>query len=182
MVMTVLTRTSLSAIRSLLYLGSLQRAEPVPPRKIALALGESPSYLAKIAGQLAKTGILQAHRGIRGGVMLARRPEAITLLAVFEACQGNVVRSFCSRESSPTNTCSFHQAGLELFKAITRVLSKWTIADLLRKPFPLKGTSAIPCWIESGMVPPKTAADRGSARRRQTRHAGKHSSHTGKGY
>jgi Rrf2 family protein len=148
----LLTRTSLSAVRTLVYLGLRTEVEPVPPRKIAEALKESPTYLAKVTGLLVKAQLLRAHRGVLGGVTLACDPDAISLLAVVEACQGNIVASYCSGGSDPSQTCAFHQAGLELFNAVVRVLSKWTLADLLRQPFPAERRAGAPCWIESGSL------------------------------
>ena len=148
----MLTQTSLSAIRTLLYLGLREGTGPVPPRRIASDLKESPSYLAKVTGQLVKAGLLRAYRGSLGGVTLGRSPDAITLLGVVEACQGNIVGSFCNHNFSASQTCALHHAGLELFNATVQVLSKWSLADLLHKPFPPERATAVPCWMEAGVM------------------------------
>jgi len=112
-------------------------------------LGESPSYLAKVVRHLVRAGILKAHRGVSGGVVLNREPQNITLLAIVEACQGTVLGDFCSEATDLTLTCGFHQAGAELHRAIVGVLSRWTLADFLRRPRPVDGQSAGPrCWLE----------------------------------
>jgi DNA-binding IscR family transcriptional regulator len=55
----MLSGTSLSALRALIYLG--QRAPAVlSPRHIAAELGESPTYLSKVTTQLVKAGVLRA--------------------------------------------------------------------------------------------------------------------------
>jgi Rrf2 family protein len=146
----MLTRTSLSAIRSLVYLGLKTDQEPISPRRIAEALQESPTYLAKVASQLVKAGILRAHRGVLGGVTLARNPRSITLLAIVEACQGQFVGSFCSDVPDTTRSCAFHRAGLELYEAVVRVLSKWTLADLIQKPLPAVPIAGIDCLMTTG--------------------------------
>ncbi len=46
------------------------------------------AYAAKIMSQLAKAQILRSDRGPRGGFQLARAPEKITLLEIFEAVRG----------------------------------------------------------------------------------------------
>jgi Rrf2 family transcriptional regulator, nitric oxide-sensitive transcriptional repressor len=148
----LLTRTSLSALRTLVYLGLRKEVGPLPLREIAEALKESPTYLAKVTGHLVRARVLRAHRGVLGGVTLARAPDTITLLSVVEACQGDIVGNFCSDASDPALTCAFHQAGLELYDAVVRVLSKWTLADLLRRPFPTEKGGGVPCWIEAGSV------------------------------
>jgi len=53
----VLTKTSVSAIRLLVHLASEASDRPIPPRRMASELSESPSYLAK--SQIAKAGILR---------------------------------------------------------------------------------------------------------------------------
>ena len=70
----MLTKTSVSATRILIHLGLSGEEGPVSPRLMAEQMGESPSYLAKVAQQLAKAGILRAHRGVAGGLRGTPRP------------------------------------------------------------------------------------------------------------
>ena len=46
------------------------------------------AYAAKVMGQLVKARVLRSDRGPRGGFQLARAPEKISLLEVFEAVHG----------------------------------------------------------------------------------------------
>jgi Rrf2 family protein len=129
---------------------------------MAEQLGESPSYLAKVTQQLAKAGILRAHRGVSGGVTLNLPPEEITLLAVVEACQGAILADFCEEGADLAKTCAFHQAAAELHDAIVQVLSKWTLAELLENPRPSKTLrKTVRCWLEpSRPIEPKPASAR----------------------
>jgi Rrf2 family protein len=43
---------------------------------------------------LLKAGIIRACRGIKGGIMLAKPPDQITILEVFEAAQGSLDETF----------------------------------------------------------------------------------------
>jgi Rrf2 family iron-sulfur cluster assembly transcriptional regulator len=67
------TRASDYAVRVLSYLinanGSVSRAQ-----SIAAATEIPESFLAKILGQLCRSGLVRSHRGARGGFSLARRP------------------------------------------------------------------------------------------------------------
>lgn len=145
----MLTKTSVSAIRALMHLGLSAGGSPVTPRLMAEQLGESPSYLAKVARQLARAGILRAHRGVSGGVTLNLPPEDITLLAIVEACQGAILPDFCEDRADLAKTCAFHQAAAELHDAIVHVLSRWTLAKLLENPRPSKTLrKAVRCWLE----------------------------------
>jgi Rrf2 family protein len=131
----MLSRTSLSAIRALIYLGYSGRTV-LSPKYIAHALEESPSYLAKILGQLTKAGILRATRGVNGGVQFSRPPDQISLLAIVEACQGVIVGNFCRHARDTATTCAYHQAMAELHGAIISVLSRWNLAQLINRPSP----------------------------------------------
>jgi DNA-binding IscR family transcriptional regulator len=104
--------------------------------------------MAKVVRHMVKSGILEAERGVKGGVRLARRPEEVTLLAIVEACQGTIVGDYC-RSAGPRNTyCSFHLAALELHGAITDVLEKWTLARLLERTHSCDGGgSGVACLM-----------------------------------
>ncbi|MCL4845147.1 MAG: Rrf2 family transcriptional regulator [Acidobacteria bacterium] len=130
----MLGKTTLSAIRALLYLTQQQSPACLSPRHIAAALGESPTYLAKVLRHLVKAGVLRAERGATGGVRLAMAPEDVTLLDVVEACQGTIVGDYCQATVADASVCSFHRATRDLHEAITGVLSKWTLAALLATP------------------------------------------------
>ncbi len=149
----MLTKTSLSAVRALAFLGRNRRQQPWSPRSIAEQLGESPTYLAKVVRHLVRADIVKAHRGVNGGVTLHRPPEAITLLSILEACQGAIPGDFCSDTDDLGHTCAFHQAGAELHRAVVGVLSRWTLADFLSNPKP-SGLLAgqVRCWL--GPCPP----------------------------
>jgi DNA-binding IscR family transcriptional regulator len=78
--------------------------------------------------------MLRAEKGVKGGVKLAMPAEAITLLAVVEACHGPIVGEYCNSPQPESSVCNFHRAALELHRAITGVLGHWTVADLLEHP------------------------------------------------
>jgi len=137
----MLTKTTISAIRALLYLAQQEPESCLSPRKIAEAIGDSPTYLAKSLRLLVKAGILRAEKGVHGGVRLGRDPAQISLLAVVETCQGTIIGDYCQSTHLPFSAlCSFHQAAEELHRAITGVLSRWTLAALLERPHPPGGS------------------------------------------
>lgn len=146
----MLTKTSLSAIRVLTYLGLHGDGQPLSPRYLAEQLGESPTYLAKVVGRLVRVRMLRAHRGVAGGVVLAQSPADITLLAIVEACQGTILADFCEDAGRRSQTCGFHQAAAELHDAIVNVLAHWTLADFVKKPHPSKSLAKrVQCCLAS---------------------------------
>jgi Rrf2 family protein len=130
----MLGKTSLSALRALLHLAKQEPGACLSPRRLADTLGESPTYLAKVLRHLVRSGILRAEMGVKGGVKLALPPERITLLEVVEACHGPVVGDYCNSPRPESSVCNFHRAALELHRAITGVLGRWSLADLLENP------------------------------------------------
>jgi Rrf2 family nitric oxide-sensitive transcriptional repressor len=150
----MLGKTSISAIRTLLYLARQESDACLPPRKLAEALGESPTYLAKVTRHMVKQGILEAEKGVKGGVRLVLPLHEITLLSIVEACQGTIVGDYCRSNKPLDSTCSFHQAAMELHEAITGVLKRWTVADLLQKPAADASGGGISCLIARGMTVP----------------------------
>ncbi len=135
----MISRTTISAIRTLLYLADRTLEGAISPRRVAAALGESPSYLSKITRELVKARILRAEKGVKGGVHLGRPPSEISLLAVVEACQGPVFRDYCQDAGEPVSWCSWHHAAAELHSAVVGVLSGWNLEQLLEKRFRTDG-------------------------------------------
>lgn len=156
----MLTQTSELAIRLLVFLAQQVRAEPISPRHVAEQLGESPTYMAKVTSRLVRANVLRVHRGAMGGVTLGRPPEAITLLAIVEACQGALVGDYCQITDDLASTCAYHQAAAELHDAIWRVLSKWSLAQLVAKAQP---SSHIAGKVFCRMYPRQVAATRPAA-------------------
>lgn len=160
----MLGKTSISAIRALLFLAQQECNGWWSPRRLAAELEESPTYLAKVLRQLVKAGILDVARGVHGGVRLLRQPREITLLDVVEACQGAIAGDYCRSGRPAALVCSFHRAALELHAAIEGVLGRWTLDRLLEKPEARPaGNGAIPCLMQGVTAAGPRTGRRGKA-------------------
>jgi Rrf2 family protein len=128
----MLTQSTISALMLLSWLELRNSEEPLGLRAAAHKLGLSPTYLAKLANQLARVGILRSWRGAHGGVTLARPADRITLREIIEAGQGPLNADFCGGEAGAAVTppCAFHRAMVEAHAALTAVFERWTLADL----------------------------------------------------
>lgn len=147
----MLTQTTITATRLLIFLGDQTDGQVVVLKQIAQSLGESPTYLVKVARHLVRAGLLRAQRGKTGGVLLNRSPKGITLLAIVEACQGTIHGDFCQDVIDISRTCAFHQAGAELHHAISTVLTRWTLADFIGKPCPAGNMrNSVDCLLQGG--------------------------------
>jgi Rrf2 family protein len=134
----MLTKTSVTAIQVLLFLAQREGDSPAAPAELAGQLAASTTYLAKINTQLAKAGLVEAHRGTHGGITLARPAEQITLLEVIEACQGRILGDYCAEHDDQTQVCGFHASMHELQSVLVGTLSRWTLAHLREKPLPVE--------------------------------------------
>jgi Rrf2 family protein len=138
----MLTHTSETAIRALIYLSAAPEGRPTSPRVIAAAIHCSPTDLAKTVQLLARSGILRSRKGAHGGVWLARSPKDITLRAIVEACQGLIVGNYCQTLRGATaGVCGFHQAMQQIYESTVATLSRWTLEDLIAQPAPAGSTA-----------------------------------------
>ena len=99
-----ITRQADYAIRAVLYISKLGQNQRAATSQIAHEQHIPPSFLAKIISQLSIAGLLQTSRGARGGVMLAKLPEEISLLDVVESIDGPIALNECVND---LNGCSF---------------------------------------------------------------------------
>lgn len=99
-----ITRQADYALRAMVYLAQIEPNLRSATSRIAEEQHIPPSFLAKIISQLSIAGLIHTSRGARGGVSLARPPEAISVLEVVEAIDGPLMLNECS---NGTNNCAF---------------------------------------------------------------------------
>jgi len=89
-----LSESSLIALHGMvLVAGGAPR--PVSTKRMASALGASENTVAKVMQRLVKAGFLRSSRGPKGGFLMARPPQEVTLLAIYEAMEGKVETDTC---------------------------------------------------------------------------------------
>ncbi len=71
---------------------------PVSAREIAERRQIPPRFLEQLFVALRRGGIVSAVRGARGGFVLTREPDQITVLQVVEALEGPLETSVCDSE------------------------------------------------------------------------------------
>lgn len=107
-----ITRQADYAVRAVLFIAQLSEGERLATSTIAEQERIPLPFLAKIVSQLSVKGIVDAMRGARGGVRLARMPEEITLLDVIEAIDGEITLNRCvlnERACPITKTCAIRE-------------------------------------------------------------------------
>lgn len=131
----MITRTTEAAFRILLYLETHGRGAPVPLQHLATELGGSPTYLAKVANMLVRSGIIESQRGAQGGLLSNAGTRGTTLLRVVEICQGMPEAAYCETKIAPgVRPCSYHEVMSDLHTAVIRTLGDRTVGDLAKRP------------------------------------------------
>jgi len=101
-----ITKQADYAVRAVLHLAKMEPDDRASTAGIAKQERIPSSFLAKIISQLSIAGIIQTTRGAKGGVVLAKKPEDITLLDVVESIDGPIALNECVLHE---NVCAFDQ-------------------------------------------------------------------------
>ena len=86
------------AIRGILVLAGEDDSTPIPLKEICQRRDLPREYLVKIFSMLTKAGLVTPIRGKKGGYVLARSPEDISLLEVIEAVEGRISLNYCQHD------------------------------------------------------------------------------------
>ena len=129
-----LTRHSDYALRVLLALGTSD-GELVTIGAIAERFDISRNHLMKVVNRLAAHGFVETVRGKRGGIRLARPPEAIALGELLRRTEEDLTLVECFREEDQRcrieGNCAVRAVLDEALQAFLAVLDRYTLADLL---------------------------------------------------
>lgn len=131
----LITRASEYAILSLIVLS--KASSPLDSETLSRELSIPKSFLAKILQALAKKNILKSFKGVKGGFVLNKAVEEISMLEVMSAVEGKAPSVFeCapSREDCPSdraNICSIWPFLNKLQGKIDSFLADLTLADIL---------------------------------------------------
>ena len=88
--MISVTSKSRYAVVAMAELARSGRTGPVPIAAIAERRAMPVQFLEQLFSTLRRAGLLESHRGVKGGYTLARPAEEITVLEVVQALDGRV--------------------------------------------------------------------------------------------
>jgi Rrf2 family protein len=99
--------------------------------EIADELKASTHHVSKVLQKLAHAGILNSKKGPLGGFALSDVPSEITLLRVYEAIEGKLVKSYCPEYSDycPFEKCIWGDFGNSLHDDFKKYMESKTLAD-----------------------------------------------------
>lgn len=89
-----ISEAAILALHSMAFLAT-NSGKPFSTRKIALELRASEAHLSKVLQRLAKVGLVKSLRGPKGGFMLGKACDKISLLDVYESIDGPFVPGKC---------------------------------------------------------------------------------------
>lgn len=167
-------------LHSLLWL--VDHPEPVSSLDLAELQDIPAAFIAKLLPKLEKAGLLRASEGVLGGYQLAKSAEAISVLSVIDAVEGEKslfhcqeIRSRCALfdESPPLwatqGVCPIHHVMRRAEQAMRQELAQTSLAELaksFRNKAPLPFLDATQSWFEA-----RTRTRRTSKVRQQRRTA-----------
>ena len=94
------------------------------------------STVSKLLKQLLQSGLLTSHRGTKGGYILARDPQDISVIEIIAAIEGPMALTECSTEV--TGLCNLEpccpiKTNQQIInQAVRGVLDKITLSDLIQ--------------------------------------------------
>jgi len=129
-----ITRQADYAVRIVLDLaehihGGVERSDDVARRQVVPR-----AYFTKVVQALVRAGYIRTLRGARGGIQLARDPDAITLRQVIEAVEGPIYLNRCLShpgECSLERTCPAHPVWRHIQDVLTRELEAVTVSQMI---------------------------------------------------
>lgn len=122
------------AIHAMLHI-SESRDGPVSSKEIASRMGASEAHLGKVLQRLAHVGLVQSTRGPKGGFTLARPPDQVSLLEIYEAIDGPLPDGCClfGTPVCSRNLCVFGGLLQSTTRQIRDYMTKTTLSALVEK-------------------------------------------------
>jgi Rrf2 family protein len=129
-------------VRVMVELARRGDAQPVPLAEIAEHDQLPLAYLEHLVAKLRKAGLVESRRGARGGYMLARPPQEITMADVVAALEGSIApiecitegadgSVVCVRESDPDHVCPTKLLWTRVRGSVVRTLQDTKLSDLV---------------------------------------------------
>ncbi len=110
-----------------------------PAHEVAQAVGVNLPTANKLLKTLARSGLLESHRGTKGGYLLSRSPEAITMVDIIGALEGPVGLTDCGTAEQPGNcqreeSCSVRANWQRISQAVHDALASVTLSEMILPP------------------------------------------------
>lgn len=138
------------AFRALIYLARQEPKKYAAVLRIARDCRVPAALLSKILQSLVRLGFLKSRKGHMGGFRLGRAAEAISLMEVITAVDGDMCIVDCVREDEAccfSPGCALYEIGTLAERKLAEMFRSITLADCAaraREPAPLAAMPAPP--------------------------------------
>jgi Rrf2 family protein len=115
------------------HLARQEKGIVVSRKEIAEATDTPSQFLAKIAQDLSKAGFIEIRQGTKGGFILIRSAETITLLDVVESIMGEIVLNDCVVKPGScriSGECAVYRVWVRARRQLRDTLREANFADL----------------------------------------------------
>lgn len=129
-----LSTRSRYGIRAALELALEYGKGPLQVKTVAQREGISSKYLEQLVASLKSAGLVRSVRGPKGGYLLTRSPQDISLKDIFTALEGPLIAVECLEHPeycSRCTDCIARGVWQEMQNAINSVLESRTLEDLV---------------------------------------------------
>lgn len=119
--------------RMLLDIAENSNGKPVSVSEVSGRLGVSVKYLEQLIRPLKRGGYLESVRGPKGGHMLTRPPEEITVGEVVRLLEGGINLTDCVGDEEicgRSDSCSVRSVWVEATKAMNEILDSITLSQI----------------------------------------------------
>ena len=133
-------------LRVLLDVGRHQDAGPVPLRDISRRQGISRKYLWQVIHPLKAAGVIRSTRGARGGYVLGRPAETISVRDVVAVLEGGDALVLCvdnPRQCERSTYCVAREAWGQVAAKLVAAMEAITLNDLLKRQRDFENAGAV---------------------------------------
>ncbi len=130
-----LTEAASIAFHSMIIIAQQGHHGQINVNHLAEKTGSSKFHISKVMQKLVKDGFLGSNRGPAGGFFLAKAPEEITLLEIYEAVEGKLEVTRCplNRPTCPFSACIFEGVTVKMTRDFRDFIRDHTLAYYLDK-------------------------------------------------
>ena len=134
--MPFISRAAEYAVRAMLDVAATDNKEVARTREVAEHQGIPKVFLPKIVQRLVQAGLLRAHRGPSGGIVLSKPAREISLRQIIEAIDGPIALNNClimPGECPRESICPIHEVWVEAQEDLLSSLEGMSLAHLVRR-------------------------------------------------
>ena len=135
-----ITKQTDYGIMLLASMAALPMDHVVSAREVAEWSSLSVPMVSKVMKSLARAGVLESHRGSKGGFSLSRPPSDLSVADMIAALEGPVAMTECQAGTflcQHEGTCGVQAPWNVINRSVQNTLSMITLSDLISPEFPL---------------------------------------------